>query len=73
MINYKDGVFWLNTKHTGYIFRVTAFGHLESIHYGELLKEQPLEALLLKHTAIVGSTVAYDVSDPLYSLDTLSL
>lgn len=73
MIDYKDGIFRLNTQQTSYIFRVTAFGHLENIHYGELLKDQPLEALLLKHTAIIGSTVAYDVSDPQYSLDTLSL
>ena len=73
MISYTDGIFRLDTQNTSYLFRVTAFGHLESIHYGELLHDQNLEAVLLKHTAMVGSTVAYDVSDPLYSLDTLSL
>lgn len=73
MISYTDGTFRLDTQNTSYLFRVTAFGHLESIHYGELLHDQNLEAVLLKHTAMVGSTVAYDVSDPLYSLDTLSL
>ena len=73
MISYNGGTFRLDTQNTSYIFRVTAFGHLETIHYGELLHDQPLEALLLKHTAMVGSTVAYDAADPLYSLDTLSL
>jgi alpha-galactosidase len=73
MITYQDGVFRLDTDHTSYLFRVTSFGHVEHIHYGEYLAEQPLEALLLKHTAVIGSTVAYDARDPLYSLDTLSL
>src|SRR5659263_746496 len=73
MISYTDGTFRLDTQNTSYLFRVTAFGHLETIHYGERLQEQNLDAILLKHTATVGSTVAYDVSDPLYSLDTLSL
>lgn len=73
MISYKDGIFRLDTLHTSYIFRVSNFGHPESIHYGERLAEQPFEAILLKHTALIGSSVAYDASDPLYSLDTLSL
>ena len=73
MISFLDGTFRLDTNSTSYIFRVTKSGHLENIHYGELLKEQSLEAILLKHTAVIGSTVAYDADDPIYSLDTLSL
>lgn len=73
MISYLDGTFRLDTANTSYIFRVSKFGHLETIHYGELLQDQSLEAIILKHTAVIGSTVAYDASDPLYSLDTLTL
>jgi len=73
MISYQDGTFRLDTDHTSYIFRVTKFGHLESIHYGERLQEQSYEALILKQSAEIGSTVKYDASDPLYSLDTMSL
>lgn len=73
MISFFNGTFRLDTLHTSYLFRVTKFGHLENIHYGEYLADQPLDAILLKHTAVIGSTVAYDASDPVYSLDTLSL
>src|SRR5665647_19656 len=73
MISYLDGTFRLDTANTSYIFRVTRFGHLETIHYGEYLQDQSLEAIMLKHTAVIGSTVAYDASDPMYSLDTLTL
>jgi len=73
MISYQDGTFRLDTEHTSYLFRVTKYGHLETIHYGESLKDQSLDAILLKHTAVIGSTVAYDAADELYSLDTLSL
>ena len=73
MISYLDGIFRLDTANTSYIFRVSKFGHLETIHYGEFLQDQSLEAIILKHTAVIGSTVAYDTSDPMYSLDTLTL
>ena len=73
MISFLNGTFRLDTLHTSYLFRVTKFGHLENIHYGEYLADQPLDAILLKHTAVIGSTVVYDASDPVYSLDTLSL
>jgi len=73
MISFHEGVFRLSTNTTSYWFRITRFGHLEHIYYGALLKDQPIEGLLLKHTAMVGTSVAYDQSDTLYSLDTLSL
>ena len=73
MISNRDNIFRLDTQNTSYLFRVTKFGHLETIHYGEFLMEQSLDAALLKHTAVTGSTVAYESTDPIYSLDTLSL
>ncbi len=72
-ITEENGVFRLNTTNTSYWFRVTAFGHIEHIHYGERLQHGEIEPLLLKRTAYTGSTVLYDQADPAYSLDTLLL
>ncbi|HWR24550.1 MAG TPA: alpha-galactosidase [Feifaniaceae bacterium] len=72
-ITEENGVFRLHTKHTSYWFRVTGFGHIEHIHYGERIQEGEIEPLLLKRTAYTGGTVLYDQSDPTYSLDTLLL
>lgn len=73
MINYNDGVFYITTNNTSYWFQVTKFGHLEHIHYGAKLKEQSIDGLKLKRTAMIGSSVSYDQSDINYSLDTLCL
>ena len=73
MIDFKDGLFMLTTENTSYWFRVTSFGHLEHIYYGPRLKEQPPEALALKRTAVIGSSVYYDPSDTTYCLDNLCL
>ncbi|MBE3102131.1 MAG: alpha-galactosidase [Firmicutes bacterium] len=73
MIDYNNGVFRLTTKNTSYWFQVTAFGHLEHIHYGSRLREQPVDALVLKRTAMLGSSVSYDSSDPNYCLDNMCL
>jgi len=69
-----DRVFRLATAHSSYWFRVTAHGHLEHIHYGvRLPDDQDPDALVVKRTAGIGSRVAYDESDPLYSLESLCL
>ncbi len=74
MIGYSDGVFRLTTQSTSYWFRVTPFSHLEHIHYGVRLDEnQPVEGLLLKRTAMIGSSVSYDETDPNYCLDNICL
>lgn len=73
MISEKAGVFHLDTGRTSYWFRRTDFGHLEHIYYGPRLKGQPIEALLAKRTAVTGSSVVYDASQPLYVLDNLCL
>ena len=73
MITCQDNIFHLAASDCSYIFRVTKFGHLEHIHFGEALTDPQIEPLLLKQTAEIGSTVKYDPSDALYSLDTLTL
>lgn len=61
------------TSGTSYVFRITAHGHLEHIHYGERLPDQPFDAMALKRDIPVGSSIVYDAADPLYSLDSLTL
>lgn len=73
MIAEIKKVFRLTTDETSYWFRITPFGHLEHIYYGSRLTEQDPEGLLLKRTALVGSSVLYDESDPNYCLDNMCL
>jgi alpha-galactosidase len=73
MIGEKDGLFYLTTDSTSYWFRVTKFGHIEHVHYGERLSMQDPEGLALKRTAMFGSSVLYDESDPVYCLDSMAL
>ncbi|HOB19517.1 MAG TPA: alpha-galactosidase [Candidatus Atribacteria bacterium] len=73
MIDHRDGVFRLTTANTSYWFRVTRYGHLEHVYYGERLQDQPIDGLLLKRTAMTGTSIAYDPSDPNYCLDNIPL
>lgn len=73
MIDVQNDVFRLTTADTSYWFQVTKFGHLEHIHYGPRLEQQAVESLTLKRTAMIGSSIAYDHSDPIYCLDNLTL
>ena len=67
MIKVEGREFRLTTQTTSYWFRVTPYGHLEHIHYGvRLPDDQPMEPLMLKHTAVVGNCVQYAADDPLY-------
>lgn len=73
MIEEKNGLFRLTTNETSYWFRGTAFGHLEHIHYGARLHDQDPEGLVLKRSALIGSSVVYDPSDTTYCLDNMCL
>ncbi len=73
MIEVIDQTFYLTTKTSSYWLRVTPKGHLEHLYYGPRQQPQDPEAVALKRTAQVGSTVAYDAEDPLYCLDQLCL
>jgi len=74
MIAFQDQLFTLETDHTSYLFRVTAFGHLEHIYYGERVPDGEIETLLTKHVIMQGSSVQYDAQkDDTYCLDNLPL
>jgi len=74
MISFADNIFRLSTDKTSYWFQITRFGHLEHIYYGvQLPDDQPVEPLILKRTAQLGSCVNYDPGDETYSLDVLCL
>jgi alpha-galactosidase len=69
-----DNVFRLDTDSTTYMFRVTAFGHLEHIYYGSRLDTRDTaEALTQKRTVMLGSSVLYDASDGTYCLNNMPL
>ena len=71
MITVNDLVFKLDTENTSYIFAVTPNGHAEHIYYGARLPEADEEALRLKNTIVLGSTVDYAKETSGYSLETL--
>ncbi|MDP3448084.1 MAG: alpha-galactosidase [Eubacteriales bacterium] len=73
MIAFQDQVFALETKRTSYIFRVTHFGHLEHIHYGERVPRDETEPLVTKRNIMHGSSVLYSPQDSAYCLDNLPL
>lgn len=74
MITVKNNVFRIDTGNTTYIFRITKYGHLEHVYYGTRLDEKDMpEALAQKQTAVIGTSIAYDGSDDLYSLDNMCL
>jgi len=59
MITYDAPYFKLETKSLHYIFRCLETGQLEHLYFGSKLKDQNLEALHLKITAGMGSTIEY--------------
>ena len=71
MIDIRERVFQLDTKDTSYLFAVTDHGHIEHIYYGRRLPQADAQALRLKNTIMLGSTVDYDRETPGYSLETL--
>ena len=66
------GVFHLCGKHTSYLFRVTRYGHLEHVHWGQRVQTADADALAVK-TSPNGYQVAYADDDPAYSLDIMPL
>ena len=73
-ITVSESRFRLDTADTTYLFQKTAFGHLESLHYGRKIPEGDVESLRYKHEIPFGSAVLYDESkDASYCLDELPL
>ena len=67
----KRRVFHLMGPTTSYLFRVTAMGHLEHVHWGPRVTTADADALSVK-TPTNGYQVAY-AGDPAYSLDLMPL
>ncbi|MBQ7408514.1 MAG: alpha-galactosidase [Clostridia bacterium] len=72
MIEIKDKLFKLDTRDTSYVFAITKHGHAEHIHYGKKVYLSDADALRLKNTVVLGTTVDYG-KEIGYSLDTLPL
>ena len=72
MITFENRIFKLDTRSTSYIFKIADCGKLESIHYGAYVRKQSYDALTLKNTIQLGSSVEYDTSAS-YSLDNVLL
>ena len=73
MIEIFDRVFKLSTKDTGYVFALTDEGHTEHVYYGKRIPDKNVEALRLKNTIHLGTTVDYRENKTGYSLDTMLL
>ena len=54
-IEFNDGVFNLSTENTSYLFRISEFGHLEHIHYGERVESEDAPLLCLKNNICIFS------------------
>lgn len=74
MIHVKDDVFYLATKNTAYIFRVSQTGHLENLYYGKKIPIQDNFSFLGNNLRTAyGNTVAYSQADTAMSLEHLRL
>ena len=74
MITIKDNIFFLDTLHTSYWFRITEHGHLEQLHYGVRLPHDDVDSLAVKRSIIYGSTIDYGPhGDDNYVLEALCL
>lgn len=73
MIQEKNGLFHLNTKHTSYVFKLHPDGHLEHLHYGRKIHLEESDAMTEKHTFAPGNTVLYCEDNPGVSLENAAL
>jgi len=76
MIHYCDNnkLFHLQTESTSYILKVSDFGHLLNLYYGERLAHRSnLDVLDHQYQVLLGSTTAYSQQDPRYTLETQKL
>ena len=64
MIQFENDVFYLETENSSYWFRISPYGHLETVHYGKKMERGDIQGLLVKRTAQTGSSVCYDEKTP---------
>ena len=73
MIEVFEKAFKLNTRGTSYVLSITDEGHAEHIYYGRRIPDTDFEALRLKDTVMLGTTVDYRKETVAYSLDVTPL
>ena len=74
MIKVQDNIFYLNTAHTSYVFRVMDTGHLEHVHYGRKIEAGcDVNAFVVKHVNNNGCAIAYDKEHPALCMNDVNL
>ena len=73
MIQHDNGVFHLKTQNYSYLFRVSAHGTLEHLHFGLPLRTEDADAFLCRSGLGWGSCVVLDDDDPGSCLDDKAL
>lgn len=71
MIEVRQKTFMLTTRNSSYLFRILPSGHLENLHYGDVLVWQDFHGISMKQNAGAGSSVLYEEGG--YTLDLLPL
>ena len=59
MIEIFDRTFKLSTRDTSYVFALSEQGHPEHVYYGRRVPDTDFDALRLKNTVMLGTTVDY--------------
>ncbi|MBQ8879669.1 MAG: alpha-galactosidase [Clostridia bacterium] len=73
MITESGKRFILNTRDTTYAIGITDSGHPEHLYYGSRIEVGDIEAVRMKNTFVLGTSVEYSHDTPGYSLDNLLL
>lgn len=73
MIEQKNGIYALHTRHTSYAFRVLETGQLEHIYYGRRVGIGDGAAMLEKHAFGPGNSIAYNQEHLEYTLEDMCL
>ncbi len=73
MIFEKNGTFLLRTDNWSYLMRVSPYGHLEHLHFGEPVSIEDAEAMALRAGNGWGTVVRYNETDASSCLDYTAL
>ncbi len=69
MIVQENGIFWLETNNTSYLFEVNKAGILEHLYYGGRIQRGDAEHLRMKRQYEPGNTILLDPAYPGLSLE----
>ena len=73
MIQYKDGLFLLKTRHYACLLYVNPWGVLEQLHFGAPIELSDAQAFMRRPGLGWGSALLLDDSDPGSCMDAMSL